>query len=246
MAVKVLLVDDENKTRNLLVNMLNSLGYELEISTDGCDVKSGLKAVQHFNPDIVLLDIQMPDGTGFDFLELIPKRDFAVIFVTAHQEYAIKAIKAKALDYILKPIDIDELKKALNTAAEEKGLELKSDQSEKNGETKVTNGKLILRTHDSIFMVQLEELIRCEADGNYTTFYLSNGKKITTSKTLKEYNDLLNQKTFYKCHRSHVINLSFFNRYEKNNGGVIILKEGHEVPLARSCKEDFFKLLERY
>jgi two-component system LytT family response regulator len=246
MAIKILIIDDENKTRSLLANMLNSLGYELTISTDGHDVKSGLKALQNFAPDIVLLDIQMPDGTGFDFLELTPENDFGVIFITAHQEYAIKAIKAKALDYILKPVDIEELKIALIRAVEEKGLSLMTESDENNGETKVNNGKLILRTHDSIFMVQLDELVRCEADGNYTTFYLSNGKKITTSKTLKEYNDLLNQKSFYKCHRSHLINLSFFDRYEKNNGGFIILKEGHEVPLARSCKEEFFQLLERY
>lgn len=246
METKVLIIDDENKTRKLLANMLNSLEYDLAICTDGHDVKSGLKAVQTFSPDIVFLDIQMPDGTGFEFLELVPNRDFAVIFVTAHEKYAIQAIKAKALDYILKPVDINELTLALTNATKEKNLVLKTTESSKNGETKVNNGKLILRTHDSIFMVQLDELVRCEADGNYTTFYLSDGKKITTSKTLKEYNDVLNQKAFHKCHRSHIINLTFFERFEKNNGGVIILKGNHEVPLARSCKEAFFTILENY
>jgi two-component system LytT family response regulator len=246
MAVKLLIIDDENKTRNLLSNLLESLQLNIEISTAGEDVKSGIKAVQNFSPDIVLLDVQMPDGTGFDFLDLIPDRNFAVIFVTAHQEYAIQAIKAKAMDYILKPVDIDELSQALSNAAKSKGLTLTPKVVEKNGETKVNNGKVILRTHDSIFMVQLNELVRCEADGNYTTFYLENGKKITTSKTLKEYKDILNQKGFYKCHRSHIINLSFFDRFEKNNGGFIILRGNHEVPLARSCKEEFFQLLEEF
>lgn len=246
MAMKILVIDDENKTRKLLEKMLDSLNLDLTLSIEGHDVKSGLKAIQTFSPDILLLDIQMPDGTGFDLLELVPNRDFSVIFITAHQEFAIKAIKAQAFDYILKPIDIEELKLAITRVAAEKGLSILKENNDRNVETKVNNGKIILRTHDSVFMVQLEELLRCEADGNYTTFYLSDGKKITTSKTLKEYNDLLNQKSFYKCHRSHFINLTFFDRYEKNNGGQIILKGGHEVPLARSCKEEFFQLLERF
>jgi two-component system LytT family response regulator len=246
MEMKVLIIDDENRTRKLLSNMLESLDFDLLISTGGEDVKSGLKAIQQFSPDIVLLDVQMPDGTGFDLLDLVPDRQFTVIFVTAHQEFAIKAIKTKAFDYILKPVDIEELKATIIRVAKEKDLSLSKSETDKNGEIKVNNDKIILRTHDSIFLVQLDELVRCEADGNYTTFYLSDGKKITTSKTLKEYNDLLNQKSFYKCHRSHFINFNFFDRYEKNNGGFIILKGDHEVPLARSCKEDFFQLLERF
>lgn len=240
MSLKVLIVDDEEHTRSLLKNIIVDLDLTLDVYTDGHNLKSGLKAVQTVDPDIVILDVQMPDGTGFDFLELVPDRKFELLFITAHQEYAIRAIKTAALDYILKPVDQDELDKALKSAIQ------KCKESPRREINQPFEGdKIILKTQESVYMVQYDSLVRCESYKNYTTFFLENGLKITVSKTLKEYSQLLNNSSFFKCHRSHIINWNYFESFKKQNGGLIKMKNGDEVPLARSCKEEFFDTLER-
>ena len=242
MSLKTLIIDDEEHIRKLLKNIIHNLDLDLTVYEDGHDLKSGLKATQNIHPDIVILDVQMPDGTGFDYLELTPDNDFEVIFVTAHQEYAIRAIKAAANDYILKPIDEEELKKALLRAIEKCKLKKKDKKAEK---LSFEGEKIILKTQDSVFMVQLEDLIRCESYKNYTTFYLNSGKKITVSKTIKHYENLLEKNIFFKCHRSHIFNWNYFECFEKNNGGLIKLSNGEDIPLARSCKDAFFETLEK-
>jgi two-component system LytT family response regulator len=222
------------------------MNMNLNIHQDGESVASGLEAIKAINPDIVLLDIQLPDGTGFDILEQIGDRDFQVIFVTAHEEFAIRAIKSSALDYILKPVDHQELKKALERAIQ--NLESDTDQNDKY-DALVNNiqndqKKLVLRTSESLFIIDVDSIMRCKSENNYTTFYLDDGRKIVTSKTMKDHEEALSYPYFMRCHRSHIINLNFVDRFDKNDGGQIVMKDDAEVPLSRKFRDRFFELLE--
>jgi len=244
---KVLIIDDENRTRDLISKIIQSFGFDLEVISMGENVQTAIQAIETVQPDIVFLDIQMPDGTGFDVLKSIKEKKFEVIFVTAHEEYAIQAIKFSALDYLLKPVDPDELKHAAEIAL--KTLEFKKQESQfealQNNILPNSKKRLVLKTHESVFVVELDQIVRCEADKNYTTFFLHGGKKIIVSKTLKEYEILLSAYNFLRVQQSHLINLDFIDRYDKANGGTVVMKDGAEVPLSHAKREQFFTLLER-
>lgn len=242
----VLLIDDEKRTRELIAKMLDTFDLNLSISTEGNSVETGIQAIDRIKPQIVLLDIQLPDGNGFDVLKGVKYKDFDVIFITAHEEFAIKAIKFSALDYILKPIDPEELKYTMEKA-------IKSIQNKKTPEpfdalqfnlANQTKRRLVLKTLESVHVVSLNTIIRCEADRNYTTFYLKNGNKIFVSKTLKEYEMLLSNYNFIRVQQSHLINIDFVERYDKIDGGSVVMKDGSHVPLSPSKRDIFFKLLE--
>jgi two-component system, LytTR family, response regulator len=245
MKTTILVVEDEARTRELLVTMLNSLNLDLHI-IQAATVVAATRAIQQQKPSIVLLDIHLPDGTGFDILDFTQENQFKTIFSTAHEEFAIRAIKSAAFDYLLKPISPVELKESVLRA-------LESSANGNNNYVDVLRGnmlsavpeKLVLHTSDSIFVIQTADLIRCESEKNYTTFYISDGRKIITSKTIKDYDTLLNELPFYRCHRSHILNFNYFDRYDKKEGGTIIMKNEHHVPLARSNRDAFFALIEQ-
>ncbi len=243
---KVLIIDDENRTRQLIANMIDSFGFDVQTIPEGENVESGIKAIEKHNPDIVFLDIQMPDGTGFDVLRSIEDKNFVVIFITAHEEFAIKAIKFSALDYLLKPVDPTELEAALKKAIaalqeESEGSQFEALQKNINPHEK---RRLVLKTQESVHVVDLDDIIRCEADRNYTSFFLTNNKKILVSKTLKEYETLLSGHHFLRVQQSHLININYVERYDKKNGGAVVMKDGSEVPLSSAKREVFFQTLE--
>ena len=243
---KILIVDDENPTRHLIKKMINSFGLNLDVYTDGENVKTAISAIERIQPDLVILDIQMPDGNGFDVLKAIPDKKFEVIFITAYQEYAIQAIKFSALDYILKPLAIDELKAALLKAI--KSLDQKKSNypfvALDNNVQAHKKKKLILKTLESMFIVDIDNIVRCESDKNYTFFFFAEGKKILVSKTLKEYDMLLSDLSFFRVQQSHLINMNYVDRYDKHEGGCVIMKDGTQIPLSQAKKEQFFKMLE--
>ncbi|MFT5857998.1 MAG: two-component system LytT family response regulator [Flavobacteriaceae bacterium] len=243
---KVLIIDDENRTRSLIAKMIDSFGFDVEAIPDGENVQSGIKAIEKHNPDIVFLDIQMPDGTGFDVIRSIENKNFEVIFITAHEEFAIKAIKFSALDYLLKPVDAGELKSALEKALELVGDENSSPQFDAlhSNIQKGEKRRLVLKTQESVHVVDLDQIIRCEADRNYTSFFLLDNKRILVSKTLKEYETLLSSHNFLRVQQSHLINVDYVDRYDKKNGGAVVMKDGSEVPLSPAKREVFFKRLE--
>ncbi len=247
MKKKVLIIDDENRTRDFVKKMIDSFNLDLDVYTDGENVETGIEAINRIQPDILLLDIQMPDGTGFDVLNSIETKNFEVIFITAYQEYAIKAIKFSALDYILKPIDSEELHSSIITAID--CLEFKREETQfialENNIQPNNRRKLVLKTQECVYVVDLNEIIRCEADKNYTFFYLNSGKKILVSRTLKDYETMLNGYGFFRIQQSHLINLEYLDRYDKQQGGAIIMKDGTSVPLSPAKKDQFFKLLEK-
>jgi two-component system LytT family response regulator len=243
---KAIVIDDENRTRELIVKMINSFGFEIQAFQGGNNVESGIKSIEDNSPDIVFLDIQMPDGTGFDVIKGIKNKNFEVIFITAHEEFAIKAIKFSALDYILKPIDVEELKNAVEKAIktiDKKKEESQFDALQHNINPNVKR-RLVLKTQESVHVVELDTIIRCEADRNYTSFFLAGGKKILVSKTLKEYETLLTSHNFLRVQQSHLINLDYVDRYDKGNGGSVVMKDGSEVPLSPAKRDVFFKILE--
>jgi two-component system LytT family response regulator len=243
---KALIIDDENRTRDLIAKMINSFGLNIEAFPIGENVQSGIKAIEEMNPDIVFLDIQMPDGTGFDVLKAVKNKNFEVVFITAHEEFAIKAIKFSALDYLLKPIDPMELKLAVEKAikaVDEKHEDIQFDALQHNMQPNQKR-RLVLKTQESVHVVELHEIIRCEADRNYTSFFLVGGKKILVSKTLKEYETLLTQHNFLRIQQSHLINLDYVDRYDKGNGGSVVMKDKSEVPLSPAKRDIFFKIIE--
>lgn len=244
--MKAVIIDDEKRTRELIAKLIESFNLGIETYPIGESVTTGLKAIESIHPDIVFLDIQMPDGTGFDLLKMIPQKTFEVIFITAHEEFAIKAIKFSALDYILKPIDPEELRRAVEKAigsidhkreeSQFEALQLNIQPTQKR--------RLVLKTQESVHVVDLDKIIRCEADRNYTSFYLVDHKKILVSKTLKDYETLLTGHNFLRVQQSHLVNLDYVDRYDKAHGGSVIMKDGSQVPLSPAKRDIFFKILE--
>jgi two-component system LytT family response regulator len=242
---KVLVIDDEKPTRDFIKRLIDSYNFGVEAFTDGENVATGIEAIHRLQPDLVILDIQMPDGNGFDVLKSIPVKNFEVIFITAFQEYAIQAIKFSALDYILKPIDSEELKQAIDSALntitkkiEESQLNVLQHNMQLNAKR-----KLVLKTQESVHVVEIDDIIRCESDKNYTLFYFNNSKKILVSKTLKDFDVLLSGLTFFRAQQSHLINLNYVERYDRHDG-TIIMKDGSAIPLALARKEQFFEILD--
>lgn len=245
--MKALIIDDEKRTRQMIAKMVESFDLGIECFPIGESVQSGIQAIRELQPDIVFLDIQMPDGTGFDLLNSLEERNFEVIFITAFEEYALKAIKFSALDYILKPIDSDELQiavqKAVHTVHKNvSGTQLSAlNQNIQNKDRK----RLVLKTHDSVHVIDLDNIVRCESDRNYTSFYLNEGKSILVSRTLKEYENILCDHQFFRVQQSHLINLKYVDRYDKKDGGSVVMKDGSEVPLSPAKKDAFFRILEQ-
>jgi two-component system LytT family response regulator len=243
---KVLIIDDEKRTRDLIAKMIETFGFDLTVISEGETMDTAIQAIQNHQPDILFIDIQMPDGTGFDVLKQVEDISFEVIFITAHEEFAIQAIKFSALDYLLKPVDPLELKEAVEKAI--KAVNIKKIDSQidalQNNILPHQKKRLVLKTHESVFIVELHDIIRCEADKNYTSFFINGGKKIIVSKTLKDYETLLVGHNFMRIQQSHLINIDFIERYDKANGGFVIMKDGSEVPLSSAKREAFFNILE--
>ena len=243
---KILIIDDENPTRDFIRHILESFKVNAQIFTDGVNVETGIKAIEEIQPDLVLLDIQMPDGNGFDVLSQAQYKKFEVIFITAFQEFAIQAIKFSALDYILKPIDMEELQIAVNKALD--SIHQKTSESQfqalQNNIQPSQKRKIVLKTLESIHILDIENIIRCEADKNYTSFYLVDGKRILVSKTLKDFDLLLTGHNFFRVQQSHLININFIERYDKHDGGYVVMKDGASVPLSPAKKDQFFQLIE--
>ena len=243
---KVLIIDDEKRTRDLIAKMIETFGFDLTVISEGETMDTAIQAIQNHQPDILFIDIQMPDGTGFDVLKQVEDISFEVIFITAHEEFAIQAIKFSALDYLLKPVDPLELKEAVEKAI--KAVNIKKIDSQidalQNNILPHQKKRLVLKTHESVFIVELHDIIRCEADKNYTSFFINGGKKIIVSKTLKDYETLLVGHNFMRVQQSHLINIDCIDRYDKANGGFVIMKDGSEVPLSSAKREAFFNILE--
>jgi two-component system LytT family response regulator len=246
--LQTLIIDDEDHMRDSLAKLLQRHCPQVEVTGEACNVATGLNAIQNFHPDLVLLDIQMSDGTGFDLLNLCPVIDFKIIFITAFDQYALQAFRFSAVDYLLKPVNPEMLAEAVERAGrliqEHHNLQLQALQENlKNVERQ--NKKIILKTTENIYLLDLNNIVSCESDNNYTNVYTTNGEKILVSKTLKEYDNLLAGCGFYRVHKSYLINLVHIKRFEKQDGGYIILTNDLKIPVASRKREEMLELLEK-
>ncbi len=238
--MKAIIVDDEPAVRNIISTLLKESFSEITVSAQAGSVEEGFSAVTEHQPDLLFLDVELPDGLGFDLLKKLSPVRFRTIFITGHQEYALDAIKVSALDYILKPIDLDELALAIYKAREiinhdEEQLKLQA-LSENLAGKKVLK-RIILRTSDSLQLISVSDIIRAEADSNYTHFHLSGGKHIMVSRTIKEYEAMLSGSGLIRVHQSHLVNLNFIDKFMKHDGGYLQLKDGTSVPVSPNLKQ---------
>jgi two-component system LytT family response regulator len=247
--LKAIIVEDEKRSRDTLLGLLKLYCKNVEVIAEADGVESGKAAIEKFNPDIVFLDIQMPDGSGFKLLEEIKNIKFEIIFTTAYDQFAIKAIKFSALDYLLKPIFPDDLVSAVKKVEEKR----KVVSSETNVEVLLENikkpedesPKIVLSTSDKIHVVYINEIIRCESDNYYTFFYFKDGSRMLISKTLKENEELLKTHGFIRPHKSHLVNTQFIKGFNKKDGGHIILKDDALIPVSRRKREMILEVLSK-
>lgn len=248
--LQTILIDDEEDARVILRSFLESHCPEVEIIGEADSVKSGIELIQSVSPDLVFLDVRMSPGTGFDVLEGVDEVNFQTIFVTAHDEYAVRAIRVSALDFLLKPVDLDELIAAVEKVSTEETSStediryqvIKEELAQPAGQT----GRMVLPTQEGFQVVSTESIVRCEADRNYTIFWFDTGKKALIPKTLKFYEELLSPSGFFRVHQSHLVNLNYIVEYKRRKkGGIIFLKDKVELPIAESRKMNFQRMFLR-
>ena len=229
--------------------MLKDNFAKIEIVDEVGSIESAVRSVKAYNPDLVFLDIELPDGQGFHFLEQVEDLNFEVIFTTSHDNYAIKAFEFSAIDYIMKPIAIEALKSAVRKAEirhNEKFTRQKLDtliENLSNNNHKLT--KIALPTGDGYNFVKIDHIISCEADSNYTHIFIKDEPRILVSRPLKELEQLLPDDTFFRIHKSYLINLNFIKKYVKTEGGYILMEDGRSLPLATRKREGFVDKLNR-
>lgn len=246
--IKALIVDDESKSRELLGKMLNRYCTDIGSVRAAANIGEAEAFIKSDPPDVVFLDIELSGENGFDLLRKMFPFSFKVIFTTAFDKYAIQAIKFSAMDYLLKPIDVEELIAAVD--------KFKSDQKVPAGQENIslllenfrqkenTMTKICLPTGNAYEVVSLDQIIRCESDGHYTHFILTNGKKVFVSTGLKHYEDILPSNVFIRVHHSHLININHVERYLKTDGGYAIMSDQSQVEISRRKKEAFLERLQ--
>lgn len=240
---KVVIIDDDAINRETLRIYLDSMFDDIVIVAEANNVKTGLEALGKFKPDLVFLDIQMPDGTGLDLLKKLNNIEFSLIFVSAYNEFAVEAFKYSAIDFVLKPIDPIVLKRAVDR--------FKSQNDQSNLHSRIMNllnnqkaiEKIALPCLDGYFFVRINDIIRCESEGSYTKFFFVSGGNVLVSRPLKEYDEILSSQGFFRVHQSNLINLKYIKQYRKGDGGLAIMEDNTEVEVSRRKKEDFIKAM---
>jgi two-component system, LytTR family, response regulator len=241
--IRAVLIDDEQKNISILEKMLEQFCPDVEVAGTASDSKSGASIIRQEKPDLVFLDIEMPYGNAFDLLDGLKPFDFEVIFVTAFDNYMLKAFKYSALDYLLKPVDIAELKSAVNNViSRKKSRHIDMQQLElllasmKNPRMPIE--RIALPSQEGLELHNVDDIVRCEALRGYTNIYLQNGQKILSSRNIKEFEDLLPETVFFRIHNSHLVNLNCVKRYQKGRGGFIEMMDGTQLEVAIRRKDE--------
>ncbi len=246
MSLKAIIVDDERHSRETLKTLLGEFCEDVAIVGSIGSVEEAIVAISTTNPDVVFLDVELQSGTGFDILTQIKPINFEIIFITAFEQYAIKAVKYSSLDYLLKPIDLDELKEAVEKVKKKKKQEIYNKQLEVliyNLRKQPKLHKICLSTSDGLEFIALENIIYCKANGSYTSFFLKNKGSVLVSKHLKEYENLLADLHFMRVHNSFLINLKEVEKYMKSEGGYILMSNRDTVSISKSKKEAFLNAM---
>ena len=241
------IIDDIKLARETLKADLSDYCPEIKLIGEADSVVSGLKLLKQEKPDILFLDIELEDGIGFDIIELLGDQlDSKVIFTTASNEYAIKAFQVAAVDYLLKPVDPELLVAAVQKAksgpdASKSQMNLLTEELKSENQS----SKIALHTMDKIVISDIKDIVRCEASGNYTTFYLINGEKVMVTKTLKEYDELLSDHQFIRTHQSHLANANLIKEYVKTEGGYLLMVDESNVPVSVRKRSEVIQYLDQ-
>ncbi|WP_143307818.1 LytR/AlgR family response regulator transcription factor [Chitinophaga vietnamensis] len=248
MTIRSIIIDDEANNRENLRGLLHSCCNGIEVVSEAATVAKGVAAVQQYQPDLLFLDIQLPDGTGFDLLKQLDRTDLEVIFVSAHDQYGIQAVKFSALDYLLKPLSTAELQAAVQKASEKISRKRKNTNLENLLEylqpRKKENPRIALPLQQETRYVPVHEIVRCEATSNYTHVFLSNKEKVLVSRTLKEFAELLAPYDFIRTHQSHLVNRLAVKSWLREDGGTLLLEDLTKIPVSRPHRENVKKLLD--
>lgn len=244
--IKAIIIDDIEQARLTFRKDLEIYAPDVAIIGEASGVIEGAKLLKQLQPDIVFLDIQMQDGSGFDLLDVLNEIRFKIIFITASDAHAIKAFRYAAIDYLMKPIDPDELVSALD--------KYRKQHLNENAKYQLLNDslkhhhrpheRLALHSQDKIHIVNISEILRCESNVNYTCFYFTGGKKMLVTKTLKEFEDLLSDQGFFRVHQSHLVNTRYIREYVKTEGGHLVMNDGVMVPVSTRKRPEVMKMLE--
>ena len=245
MQLKAVIVEDETRSREFLKSMVDEYCPTVTVVAGAASVKEAIAVIDQHKPDLLFLDIELHAGTGFDVLQGVTHQQFGVIFTTAYDHYAVKAIKFSAVDYLLKPVDVDELKAAVQKVSErlrqqtgEQTIELLLRNLQKPSDKEFS---ITLATSDGLEFVPLQQIIRLEASGPYTHFYMKGGKKIIVSKNLKEYELLLADHQFFRVHNSHIINMKEVKRMVKTDGGYAVMNDDSMITISTKKRDEFMQ-----
>ncbi len=247
--IKAVIVDDDPANCTLIRRLLNEYFPDISVAAEADSVRTAVEEIKKHLPDFVLLDIEIKGGSGFQVLQHLKPYKFRVVFVTAFNNFAIKAIKFSAMDYILKPVNEVEFQQAiqnvLNTLDSDENIRKQKDYLLNYYQKATRTGKIVLRTNDALHVVDMKDILYCRSDNSYTSFFLLSGEEITISRGLKDYADLLKDYGFMRPHQSYLVNLDHVKKVDKAHGGFVIMKNGIEIPLASRQRKKIIELLEK-
>jgi two-component system LytT family response regulator len=245
--IKTIIVDDDKANLSLMKILLEKNCPEVDVVEYCNSPEDAVEAITNYRPDLVFIDIEMPGLTGFELIEQLGNDEFDVIFVTAHDEYSLKAFKYSAIDYLIKPPKVDDIKKAIERVIEKRKshvtLHHLKELTRQIRSYIHDKPRIALNTHERIFFVNVEDIVRCEASGVYTVFHLNDGRKHMISKNIQKFEAVLLQYGFYRAHRSHMINITYAREYVKEGEGYLIMSDGAKVEVSRYRKDEILKRL---
>lgn len=249
MKIRTVIIDDEQAMIEVNARLLSEFFPEIELAGTAGSVQAGVDMIKMENPDLVLLDIEISGGTGFDILKQLRPYKFKLVFITGFDSYAINAIRFSAMDYILKPVNENEFKSAIKNAIQQitrdNDSSLQADVLMESYRKEMQSKKLVLKTAESMHIVDIADIIYCMSDNSYTTFFIDGEEKIIVSKSIKEYDELLTDYGFFRPHQSYLVNLKFVKKIDKSDGGFIVLKNKKEIPVSVRQKKHLLKVLEK-
>ncbi|PKA99458.1 LytTR family two component transcriptional regulator [Flavobacteriaceae bacterium MAR_2009_75] len=245
--LKAIIVDDEQHCIEALERLIIQNKVDIDLKASVSEVKEAIKAIELYDPDVIFLDVHLRNGTGFDLLKQLGNIDFYIVFTTAYEEYAVNAFKYSAFDYLLKPIDPEEFQETIKRLQEKRNEESHSKRLEVLFHNFQSNfegiKKIAIPTIRDYTFLNIPDIVRCESDGNYTKIFALKGKKLTSTRTLKYFEDFLGDIQFFRIHKSHYVNLTHVEKYIKGKGGYVVMSDGTTLEVAVRRKEEFLKRL---
>lgn len=245
--IRAIIIDDEHYCVEVLSTLLKKYCPEVTVSATCSSGEEGLKAIHEYQPDLVFLDVEMPRMNGFQLLESLPEINFDLVFTTSYDQYAIKAIRFSALDYLLKPIDREELQKAVNKAGKRQSGSINQQLQlllQKINQPATRVNKVAMPTMEGLQMINVADIISCASDSNYTILHLKDKQKLVVSRTLKEIEEILEEHSFIRVHHSYMVNLNEVTKYIRGEGGYLVMSDGSHIDVSRSRKDSVVKRLQ--